>query len=53
MTKYNTVPVIIQQIVESMDDKNVHPNVKFNQSQVLEATKDYIESALKRYHKNR
>lgn len=53
MSRWNTVPVNVQQLVESVKDKSVSENVKFNQIQVLEAIRDYADSAVKFYYKNK
>lgn len=53
MSRFNAVPVAIQQIAESMLDPNTNANVQFNQSQVLENVRDYCDQALAKYKKKR
>ena len=36
MSRYNSVPVIVQQMVESIQSKSTPEHVKFNQAQVIE-----------------
>ena len=51
MSRYNTVPVIVQQMVETIQNKNTPASVKFNQVQVLEAIRDYCDVALAKWKK--
>ena len=51
MSRYNTVPVIVQQMVETIESKNTPANVKFNQAQVLETIRDYCDIALAKWKK--
>ena len=51
MSRYNTVPVIVQQMVETIESKNTPANVKFNQAQVLETIRDYCDVALTKWKK--
>ena len=53
MSRFNSVPVNIQQMVESVKSKSTPANVKFNQVQVLEAVRDYCNQALDHYNKTR
>jgi hypothetical protein len=43
MSRFNAVPIIIQQMVESIESKSTPDNVKFNQVQMLETIRDYCE----------
>lgn len=51
MSRYNTVPVIVQQMVETIQNKNTPANVKYNQAQVLETIRDYCDVALAKWKK--
>jgi hypothetical protein len=51
MSRYNSVPVIVQQMVESMQSKQTPEHVRFNQAQVIETIKDYCEKALNEWNK--
>ena len=51
MSRFNSVPVLIQQMVESMRDKSTPQHVRFNQAQVVETIRDYCDQALKQWHK--
>jgi hypothetical protein len=51
MSRFNVVPVIIQQMVESIESKSTPANVKFNQIQVLEAVKEYCDRAITEWKK--
>jgi hypothetical protein len=51
MSKYNSVPAIIQQMVETLKDSRTSQNEKFNRAQVLEVTKEYCEQALAAWKK--
>ena len=51
MSRYNTVPVIVQQMVETIQSKSTPASVKFNQVQVLEAIRDYCDVALAKWKK--
>lgn len=46
MSRFNSVPVIVQQMVESMNNKSTPIHVRFNQSQVVETIRDYCDKAL-------
>lgn len=52
MSRYNSVPVIVQQMVESIQSKSTPANVKFNQAQVLETIRDYCDVALAKWKKD-
>lgn len=52
MSKFNSVPVIVQQMVESIQSKSTPEHVKFNQAQVLETIRDYCDSALIKWNKD-
>ena len=49
MSKMNSVPVAVQQIIESILSKNTPAMVKFNQRQVLENIVDVCQIAIKKY----
>lgn len=51
MSKYNSVPRHIQQMVETLEDGRSSQNEKFNIAQVLEVTKEYCEKALATWKK--
>lgn len=51
MTRFNSVPVIVQQMVESIQAKSTPEHVKFNQAQVIETIRDYCDSALTKWNK--
>ena len=53
MSRFNSVPVIVQQMVESMNSKSTPEHVRFNHSQVVETIKDYCDKALKEYAKEK
>jgi hypothetical protein len=46
MSRFNSVPAIIQQMAETLKDSRTSQNEKFNRAQVLEVTKEYCEQAL-------
>lgn len=52
MSRFNSVPVIVQQMVESVRDKKTPANVRFNQAQVLETIRDYCDSAIQQWKKD-
>jgi len=49
MSKMNTVPVVIQQTIESMLDDRTPDNVKFNNKMMLENITEVCDIALKKY----
>ena len=51
MSRFNSVPVIIQQMVESLKDSKTAPSEKFYKAQVLEVTKEFCEQALASWKK--
>lgn len=51
MNKFNSVPVIVQQLVEDVESPSTPPNVKFNKVVVLETIRDYCDKALREYAK--
>jgi hypothetical protein len=51
MSRFNTVPVIVQQMVESIQSKNTPDHVKFNQAVVVETIRDYCDVAIAKYKK--
>lgn len=52
MSRFNAVPIIIQQMVESIESKSTPDNVKFNQVQVLETIRDYCEQTSAAWRKD-
>ncbi len=53
MSRFNSVPVIVQQMVESLSSKTTPENVKYNQAQVIETIRDYCDKALLQWDKER
>lgn len=51
MSKFNSVPVIVQQMVESLQSKTTPEHVKYNQAAVLETVRDFCDLALKNWTK--
>lgn len=51
MSKFNSVPAIIQQMAETLNNSSTSQNEKFNRAQVLEVTKEYCEQALATFRK--
>lgn len=51
MSRFNSVPIMVQQMVESIESKSTPEHVKFNQAQVLEAIRDYCDTALTKWRK--
>lgn len=51
MSRFNSVPVIVQQMVESMKSKSTPEHVRFNQAQVVETIRDYCDKALNEWNK--
>lgn len=51
MSRFNSVPVIVQQMVESLESKTTPTNVKYNQAQVIETIRDYCDKALVQWNK--
>lgn len=51
MSRFNSVPIIVQQMVESMHSKQTPDHVRFNQSQVIETIRDYCDKALSDWKK--
>jgi hypothetical protein len=52
MSRFNAVPIIIQQMVESIESKSTPDNVKFNQVQMLETIRDYCEQTASTWRKD-
>jgi hypothetical protein len=50
-SRFNAVPVIVQQMVESLMDKNTSTNIRFNHSTTITTIRDYCDQALKDYEK--
>jgi hypothetical protein len=51
MSRFNNVPVIIQQMVEDIRSPSTPTHVKFNKVVVLQAVKDYCDLAIKDHEK--
>lgn len=51
MSRFNSVPVIVQQMVESLQAKNTPEHVKYNQAVVIETIRDYCDTAIAKYKK--
>lgn len=51
MSRFNSVPVIVQQMVESLQNKRTPEHVRFNQAQVVETIRDYCDKALAQWNK--
>ena len=51
MSRFNTVPVVIQQMVEDVKSKSTPTHVKFNKVRVLEAIRDYCDQTIKEHEK--
>lgn len=49
MSRFNTVPIIIQQMVEDLKDKRTSDSVKFYKAQALETVREYCDNALKEW----
>lgn len=52
MGRENTVPAIVQQMVESMRDKANNAHIRYNYMVAVENIRNYCDSALKEYEKN-
>lgn len=52
MSRYNSVPIIVQQMVESIQSKSTPEHVKYNQAQVIETIRDYCDVALAKWNKD-
>lgn len=52
MSRFNAVPIIVQQMVESIQSKSTPEHVKFNQAQVIETIRDYCDTALVKFKKD-
>lgn len=50
-SRYNAVPVIVQQIVEDIQSPKTPANVRFNKIVVLETIKDYCEKVINEYRR--
>jgi uncharacterized protein YutE (UPF0331/DUF86 family) len=53
MGRENTVPAIVQQMVEAMRDKTNNSNIKYNYMVAVENIRDYCDAALRDYEKNK
>lgn len=52
MSRFNSVPVNIQQMVQTLTDKKVSETEKFNRAQVIRTIKEFCEMSLKEYEKD-
>lgn len=52
MSRFNSVPVIVQQMVESLQSKSTPDHVKYNQAVVIETIRDYCDVAIAKYKKD-
>jgi len=52
MSRFNAVPIIVQQMVESIQAKNTPEHVKYNQAIVIETIRDYCDVAITKYKKD-
>jgi hypothetical protein len=52
MSRFNSVPVIVQQLVEEIQSPSTPSNVKFNKVVVLETIRDYCDKALREHAKS-
>lgn len=52
MSRFNAVPIIVQQMVESLQAKNTPEHVKYNQAVVIETIRDYCDAAVAKYKKD-
>jgi hypothetical protein len=51
MTRELIVPAIVQQMVETMQDKNTPPNIRHNYMINVENIRNYCDKALANYQK--
>ena len=51
MTKELIVPAIVQQMVETMQDKNTPSNIRHNYMVTVENIRNYCDKALNKYQK--
>ena len=51
MGRENTVPAIVQQMVEAMRDKTNNANIQYNYMVAVENIRNYCDTALKEYEK--
>lgn len=51
MGRENTVPAIVQQMVESMQDRANNEHIRYNYMVAVENIRDYCDSALREYEK--
>jgi hypothetical protein len=49
--RFNSVPIIVQQMVANLSDKSLSTNVKFNNAQMVRNIRDYCDLALADYDK--
>jgi hypothetical protein len=49
--RFNSVPVIVQQMVSTLSDKDTPTNIKFNSAQMVRNIRDYCDLALADYEK--
>lgn len=53
MGRENTVPAIVQQMVEAMRDKTNNANIRHNYMVGVENIRDYCDVALREYQKRK
>lgn len=51
MGRENTVPAIVQQMVEAMEDRKNTEHIRYNYRVAVENIRDYCDSALRSYEK--
>ena len=51
MSKFNSLPIIVQQTIESIRNPNTSASVKFNNLLTLENIRDCCDRAIKDYNK--
>lgn len=51
MGRENTVPAIVQQMVDAMQDKSNNAHVQYNYMVAVENIRNYCDSALREYEK--
>lgn len=51
MGRENTVPAIVQQMVEAMRDKTNNANIQYNYMVAVENIRNYCDTALREYEK--
>lgn len=51
MSKYNSLPPIVQQNIEALTDRSVPEHIKFNHLKTLEKIRDACNQAIDGYNK--